>query len=120
MNPRATRRLIAAISSAILSLVLLRRRGAALRRVPEFVEARIVLPMGNRVREGLAGRQEEDADETSMTRKVGRNRKISVRGQLYGPLPQELAGQQVEVEERDGKIIVRSEGNEVGSFEQRG
>ena len=119
MNRRQARRLIAALSSATIAGLLLRRRIGAQQTLPAFEEEQIVLPMGNFVPEAQAGRQDGDmAQGERMTRKVGSNRRISVGGKLYGPLDQELVGQQVEVEERDDKIVVYSNGNEAGTFDR--
>ena len=120
MNQRQARQLIAALSSAVLDIALLRRRMSLFQRVPEFVEERIVLPMGDFMREMGSRYEGTRTTEGRMLRKVGRNRKISVGGKLYGPLDQGLVGQQVEVEERDGRIVVWSGGTEAGSFEQQG
>ena len=112
--------MIAIVSSAVLVWWFARRRTALFQTLPEFVEERIVLPMGGLVRPAAGSRQERDEAPTGrMTRKVGRNLRISVGGKLYGPLDQELAGQQVEVEERDGRIVVWSGSTEVASFDQQ-
>jgi hypothetical protein len=42
-----------------------------------------------------------------------------VYGKLYGPLAPELIGQQVEVEERDGRFVVWANGTEVNDFERQ-
>ena len=111
--------LIAAIGSALAAWVMLRRRDALLESVRESVQERVVLPMGDFVREGFSSRSEVSATTNGrLTRKVGRNRKISVYGKLYGPLEPELIGQQVEVEERDGRFIVWADGAEAGDFER--
>ena len=120
MNGRQLRWLIAATSSGVLAWSFLRRRVAPFQTLPDFVEDRIVLPMGGRGRPELATDEEEvDVAGQRMTRKVGRNRRISVGGKLYGPLDQALVGQQVEVEERDGRIVAWYGSAEVGSFEQQ-
>ena len=120
MNGRHSRLLIAALSSGVLGWFALRRT-AFVRQLPEVVEERIVLPLGDFVRETTGGGQDNGATgQARMMRKVGRNRKISVGGKLYGPLAQELVGQSVEVEERDARIVVFAEGDEVGSFERQG
>ena len=120
VNPRQSRLMIGAASAAVLVWAFLRRRTTLLRSIPEFVEERIVLPMGDLVREARANLQAEPATATDrMTRKVGRNRKISVGGKLYGQLDQALVGEQVEVELRDGRLVVWSGQDEVGSFEQQ-
>lgn len=109
--------LLAAVSSVLVALVLLRRRETLIERVPEFVEEQIVLPMGDFVRD--VGSHFETTTQERLTRKVGRNRKISVYGKLYGPLEPELIGQQVEVEDRDGRFIVWAGASEVGNFEHQ-
>jgi hypothetical protein len=120
MNARQLRGLIAALSSGLLAWLLLRRRTALLQQLPDFVEEYIVLPMGDLVRDGRGNRLEmNDGTQGRLTRKVGRNRRISVGGKLYGPLEQEFVGQQVEVEERDDRIVVFAGNNEVGSFERQ-
>jgi hypothetical protein len=120
MNTRQIRGLIAVLSSGLLAWLVLRRRTALLQQLPDFVEEYIVLPMGDLVRDGRGNRLEtNDGAPGRMTRKVGRNRRISVGGKLYGPLQQEYVGQQVEVEERDDRIVVFSGTNEVGSFERQ-
>jgi hypothetical protein len=112
--------LLAAVGSALVALLLLRRRETLVQRAPDFVEERIVLPMGDLVRESLGSRPEAETEaQERLTRKVGRNRKISVYGKLYGPLEPDLVGQQVEVEERDGRFIVWAGGAEVGDFERQ-
>lgn len=111
--------LLAAVGSALVALLLLRRRETLVQSVADTVEERIVLPIGDFVREGPGNQSEESSDaQERLTRKVGRNRKISVYGKLYGPLEPELIGQQVEVEERDGRFIVWAGGAEVGDFER--
>jgi hypothetical protein len=120
MDTRITRWLLVTFSSAVLVALVLRRRETLMQTVPEFVEERIVLPMGDFFREGFAQRQPESTTSGErMTRKVGRNRKISVYGKLYGPIAADLVGQQVEVEERDNQLVVWSGTNEVGSFERQ-
>jgi hypothetical protein len=120
MNGRQSRLLIAALSSGVLGWFALRRTTFA-RQLPAVVGERIVIPLGDFMRETTGGREENGVtDTTRMMRKVGRNRKISVGGKLYGPLGPELVGQSVEIEERDGRLVVFSEGDEVGSFEQQG
>ena len=119
MNNRESRLWIAALSSAVLLLLVLRRRSTILQSLPEFVEEQIVLPISGLLRDGVSGRDEgAESGEERMTRKVGRNRKISVHGKLYGPLDPQYIGRQVEVEERDGQVVVYSESVEIGSFEQ--
>ncbi len=120
MNEQKGRQIIAAISGTVLLWLLIgRRRAALLGSLPEIVEDRIVLPMGGWMRENLATPKTDEAGSNRMTRKVGRNRKISVRGTLYGPVEQRLIGEQVEVEERDNTIVVWFDNVEVGQFEQQ-
>ena len=119
MNQRQIRWLIIALSSAILAGVLARRRMALVQQLPEFVEERIVLPLGDRVRETVTP-ESSGAVAGRVTRKVGRNRKISVGGKLYGPLEADLVGQQVVVDEREDRIVTFAGKNEVGNFERQG
>src|SRR5688500_12532908 len=118
MNHRQIRWLILALRSAVLVGVLARRRMALVQQLPAFVEERIVLPLGDRVRETVTP-EISDAMAGGVTRKVGRNRKISVGGKLYGPLEADLVGEQVDVEEREGRIVVFAGQNEVGNFERQ-
>jgi hypothetical protein len=117
MNRPEARWLIVALSSALVAWFLIRRRETLIQTVPEFVEERIVLPMGDLMRENFGTRPPDQVSSSErMTRKVGRNRKISVYGKLYGPLDHDLIGQQVEVEEREGTFVVWSGSQEVGTF----
>jgi hypothetical protein len=112
--------LLAAVGSVVVAWVMIRRREMVPSTIPELEEDRIVLSMGNFVREGFDSRGEDgSAAQERLTRKVGRNRKISVYGKLYGPLEPELIGQQVEVEERDDRFIVWAGEAEVGNFERQ-
>ncbi len=117
MTRRQARLMIAMISSILLLWVVQRRR-SMLQRLPELVEERIVLPVGDFVRDARAARQEPEGETSDrMARKVGRNRKISVGGKLYGPLDSALIGEQVEVEEHDGQLLIWAHGAEVARFE---
>ncbi len=118
MNQRNVRALIAAVSGGTLVWLLQRHRSNVFGRLPGLVEESIVLPVGDFMRDARAPRPEAaPVAAERMTRKVGRNRKISVGGKLYGPLDAELVGEQVEVEERDGRIVVWSQGAETATFE---
>ena len=119
MNTRHARLLVSSLSSGILAWLLLRRRAAPLRTLPELVEEPIALPVGG-IRVGPGSPQEGgEGTEGRMIRKVGENRRISVDGKLYGPLSPELVGQQVEVEERNSQLVVWSGPLEVGTFERQ-
>lgn len=119
MHRRQSRRVIAAISSAVLAALLVRRT-PLLRSVLLPADERWVLPLGDRIREAFVrGQDTVDTNDARMIRKVGRNRRISVGGKLYGPLEQDLVGKQVEVEEQDGMVVVWSDSAEVGRFEQQ-
>jgi len=118
MNQRTARALIAALSGGTLVWLLQRHRSNVFGHLPGLVEETIVLPMGDFIRDARSSRPDAAAAlEERMTRKVGRNRKISVGGKLYGPLDAALVGEQVEVEERDGRIVVWSHGAETAAFE---
>lgn len=119
MNGRQSRRVIAALSGGVLAWFILRRT-ALLRQVPDVVGQRIVLPFGDLLRDAAGRDEAEQGASGRMTRKVGRNRKISVGGKLYGPLAPELVGQSVEIEDRNGQLVVFSGQDEVGAFERQG
>lgn len=51
-----------------------------------------------------------------MSRKVGSNRRIKVRGKQYGPFEAVLIGQRVEIAEIDGRLVVRQGSDEIGNF----
>ncbi|GAC1539211.1 MAG: hypothetical protein NVS2B7_10820 [Herpetosiphon sp.] len=112
MNARTVRFLIAAVSGAWLALVAVRRRLVPLDRRSPAVEA-ITIP--------VAGAQ--DSDQTPpflppgvMNRKVGTNRRISVNGTLYGPLPPEYVGQQVQVRASSAELTVSAAGTVIETF----
>ncbi len=118
MNQRNVRALIAALSGGTLVWLLGRHRANGFGRLPGIVEERLVLPVGDFMCDARASRPEAaPVPGERMTRKVGRNRKISVGGKLYGPLDAALVGEQVEVEERDGRIVVWTRGAETATFE---
>jgi hypothetical protein len=58
---------------------------------------------------------EDEAQANSYQRKVSRTRRISFRGKRYGPLPEELVGQLVEVQVRDNQIEVLIEGASIAT-----
>jgi len=121
MNQRQLRWLVVALCSGAVAWVVLRQRRSALQGLPEIVEEWISLPIGPKGDKAPSQAAEVAAlPEERLTRKVGRNRKISVHGKLYGPLEPTLIGAQVDVEERDDQIVVWSDDVEVGSFERQG
>ena len=118
MNQRQVRAVIAGLSGGTLVWLFQRRRSTVFGQLPKLWEERIVLPVGDFMRDARGPRPDVvPVSGERMTRKVGRNRKISVGGKLYGPLEPELVGEQVEVEERDGRIVVRVNGAETASFQ---
>lgn len=59
---------------------------------------------------------QEDEQFELPTRKVSKDRRISFRGQRYGPLPEQLIGQQVYVTEVDQELQVSVDGEVVATF----
>lgn len=120
MNNRQVRWLITAFSSAVIAWVVIRRRQELLDALPEAmqdsIQERIILPLSNLHFREEAPTAPDAPQSDTMTRKVGNNRRISVHGKLYGPLDAELVGQQVEVAEVDGQLIVSHEGREISTF----
>jgi hypothetical protein len=119
MNEQRSRQLIVAISGTLILWIVIIRRRAAVLDLPGIVEDRIVLPMGDWMRENRIASRTTEPNGDRKTRKVGRNRKISVDGKLYGPVEPALVGKQVEVEQRDGNVVVWFDNAEVGQFEQQ-
>jgi len=107
------------LSGGLLAWIAVRRRQALLGALPapvqESIQERIVLPFT-----AFSELQPDDAAEDTstggMTRKVGSNRRISVHGKLYGPLDSAYIGQQVDVVEADGSLLVSSGGEPIGTF----
>lgn len=120
MKDRQLRWLVAALSAGYLTWVAVRRR--LLGRVVEPAlsddgrDERIVLPLGTPNELPTDDAPDAEPEEALMTRKVGTNRRISVRGKLYGPFEPHVVGQQVEVSEQDGQLVVTYEGDEIGNF----
>ncbi|MBA3947846.1 MAG: hypothetical protein H0X37_25245 [Herpetosiphonaceae bacterium] len=119
MNSRQVRWIVAMLSGGVVAWFAVRRRQELLSALPssvqDSIQERIVLPFtafgdpppNDPLTEAVPG---------SMTRKVGRNRRISVHGKLYGPLDGEYIGQQVDVVETDGAIVVSLDGQQLGTF----
>lgn len=128
--------LLLAIAGGLVSFVLIRRRKQIAEALPQpLVEQaeRFVIPWPSFDRSSAAeepveaAADEEDADlqgdaedqasGDSMRRKVSSTHRISFRGKRYGPLPESLIGQQVEVETSDGKLFVLHQGQPIATFD---
>ncbi len=119
MNSRQVRWLVAMLSGGVLAWFAVRRRQELLSALPasvqDSIQERIVLPF-TAFGDAQANDSLAETLPEGMTRKVGRNRRISVHGKLYGPLDGEYIGQQVDVVETDGSIIVSLDGKSIGTF----
>lgn len=135
MNLRSLRWLLLIIAGGLVGYVLVQRRRQLASVLPQpLVEQaeRIVIPWSALERTGAeAGAEaqaataepateteesEEGDSDDSQRRKVSRRHRISYQGKQYGPLPEALVGQYVEVETRDDQLYVLHNGTPVASF----
>lgn len=134
MTSTQWRWLLLTIASGLVGFVIVRRRSQLAAALPQPLiqqAERFVIPWStlDRWRSGaaeLAQADDESGDEPSetdeqdsdsMRRKVSSTNRISFQGKRYGPLPEALIGQYVEVETRDNTLFVLHEGTPVANFE---
>lgn len=137
MNAHHFRWLLLALAGALLGYVVVQRRKQLAAALPEPLvqqAERIVIPWTalerklDELRSGDAevatgdeeaaepeDGEEPEGDETQR-RKVSRRHRISYQNKQYGPLPESLVGQYVEVEERDGELYILHNGTPVANF----
>jgi hypothetical protein len=136
MTQQQFRWLLLAIASGLLTFVVVRRRQQLAAALPQpFIDQaeRFVIPWTALERNKSAnasaeqpaedesteeqnGEEEPSADGV-MRRKVSSGYRISFNGKRYGPLPEHLVGEYVEVEERDGQLFVLHAGQPIANFE---
>ncbi len=132
MTGRQLRWLLLATASALVTFVLVRRRQQVANVLPQplFQQAeRFEIPWRTLERTDTAEQSEGDtieavgADEEavepetdSSRRKVSTGLRISFRGKRYGPLPEALVGQYVDVETRGDQLFVLHEGTPIATF----
>jgi hypothetical protein len=128
--------LLLVIAGGLITFIVVRRRQEIAEALPEQIVSqaeRFVIPwtslerVKSVVTEADDEAMEQDAPLTSTEeeepegdeasrRKVSRRYRISYAGKQYGPLPEALVGQYVEVEARDGKLFVLHEGQPIANF----
>jgi hypothetical protein len=134
MTQQQIRWFLLAIAGGLLAFVVVRRRQQLAAALPQpLIEQaeRFVIPWTTLERnktavevadQGAQNVDEQDSEEEQdeggvMRRKVSRTHRISFIGKRYGPLPEQLVGQYVEVETRDGNLFVLHEGQPIANFE---
>jgi hypothetical protein len=131
MNARTFRWMLLLIAGGLLGYVVVRRRQQLADALPEPLmqqAERIVIPWSALERgaeDTAAGEEEaaaaEEAEEPENgdqpRRKVSSRHRISYLGKQYGPLPESLVGQYVEIESRDDQIFVLHNGTPVANFD---
>ncbi|HEX6292648.1 MAG TPA: hypothetical protein VFZ66_25920 [Herpetosiphonaceae bacterium] len=137
MTQQQFRWLLLALASGLLAFVIVRRRQQLAAALPQPIidqAERFVIPWSalERSKPGAAadadrGGQDEAVDEQGgeeehdeggvMRRKVSSTHRISFGGKRYGPLPEHLVGEYVEVETRDGNLFVLHQGTPIANFE---
>lgn len=136
MTQQQFRWLLLAIASGLLTFVVIRRRQQLAAALPQplidqaerFVIPWTALERNKTARTSAAqstedesaedqSDEEEQADDGVAQRKVSSTYRISFSGKRYGPLPEHLVGEYVEVEERDGQLFVLHEGQPIANFE---
>jgi hypothetical protein len=138
MSQQQIRWLLLALASGAIGLIIVRRRRQIVAALPEQFSQqaeRFVIPWPSLDRSGAQTpvatepdaadgttveaetvETEEPEDEDSMRRKVSSGNRISFRGKRYGPLPEALVGEYVEVETRDGKLFILHNSTPIATF----
>ncbi len=129
MTNQQLRWLLLAVVSGLLTFVAIRRRQQLASALPQplFQGAeRFVIPWPSADRKGasanapeeVAPEEEESEAEAgdSMRRKVSTGSRISFRSKRYGPLPESLIGQYVDVETRGDQLCVLHDGQPIATF----
>jgi hypothetical protein len=130
MTNQQLRWLLFAVASGLLTFVAIRRRQQLASAIPQpFLQGaeRFVIPWPSIDRKGSAASapeeevapEEEEAEAEagdSMRRKVSSGSRISFRSKRYGPLPEALVGQYVDVETRGDQLFVLHEGQPIATF----
>lgn len=130
MTQQRLRWLLLALASGLITFVVIRRRQQITAALPQPLldqAERFVIPWSALDRNAGANAEdtadiveasEEPEDTTdSPRRKVSSTHRISFNGKRYGPLPESLVGEYVEVETSDGKLFILHDGNPIATFD---
>ena len=135
MTSKQWRWLLLTVASGLITFVIVRRRSQLAGALPQPLiqhAERFVIPWSalDRFRPaheadavvaddeiGDAATESDEQDSDSLRRKVSSTNRISFQGKRYGPLPDALIGQYVEVETRDNTLFVLHEGTPIANFE---
>jgi hypothetical protein len=136
MTQQQFRWFLLAVAGGLLTFVVVRRRQQLAAALPQPIidqAERFVIPWTTLERDNTTTEaadqdapeqsvEEQEAEEEQdeggvMRRKVSSTHRISFIGKRYGPLPEHLIGEYVEVEVRDGNLFVLHEGQPIANFE---
>lgn len=134
MTSKQLRWLLLTLASSLIAFVIVRRRSQLAAALPQPLleqAERFVIPWStldrSRERDQAEPQADEDSEEPSdendeqneqtPRRKVSSTNRISFQGKRYGPLPDALIGQYVEVETRDTTLFVLHDGTPIANFE---
>lgn len=135
MTQKEFRWLLLALASGLLAFVVVRQRKQLAAALPQPLleqAERFVIPWSTLDRSGApvsdstvasdaAGpafdEAEEREDVESMRRKVSSTHRISFLGKRYGPLPEALVGQYVEIEANNSKLFILHDGTPIATFD---
>lgn len=136
MTSKQWRWLLLTVASGLVAFVIVRRRSQLAAALPQPLiqqAERFVIPWStlDRSRPAAddaetiqaddeatdAAGENDEHDGDSPRRKVSSTNRISFLGKRYGPLPDSLIGQYVEVETRDDTLFVLHEGTPIANFE---
>lgn len=134
MTSTQWRWMLLTIASGLIAFVIVRRRSQLAAALPQPLiqqAERFVIPWStlDRWRTGTAevaqpddetgdgSGETDEQDSDSLRRKVSSTNRISFQGKRYGPLPEALIGEYVEVETRDNTLFVLHEGTPVANFQ---
>ncbi len=140
MTGRQLRWLLLVAASGLVSFVLVRRRQQLAAALPQpllqqaehfeipWPTLEPADPSGNGATDSgqaaEAGDQadapEDETEGDALRRKVSSGARISFRGRRYGPLPEALVGQYVDVETRADQLFVLHEGAPIATFTLQG
>ncbi len=141
MTQQQFRWLLLACAGGLIAFMAVRRRQQLAAALPEPLmqqAERFVIPWSTLDRTSTNAEANDQADDTqadqtdvsdelndeadqensgSMQRKVSATNRISFGGKRYGPLPQTLVGQYVDVEVRNGQLFILHQGTPIATFD---
>ena len=129
MTQQQLRWTLLAVASGLVTYVLVRRRRQLAAALPQPLlqqAERFEIPWPSFERKDAPATETPAAEDTaaedepepdSLRRKVSVGSRISFRGKRYGPLPESLVGEYVDVETKDDRIFVLHAGTPIATFD---